>query len=380
MNEPSTPAQTAAQLSALSAPELLNLLADGAYITDLNRQILFWNRAAERITGWSAEAVVGRSCRDNILVHVNKDGRPLCGHEHCPLHRSMVTGQPSSGSLVIYARHQSGTRIPVEVTVAPIFNQAGEVIGGVELFRDLAASMQDQLRAKQIQEMAVACDLPSDRRVLFETRYQPCDLVGGDFYRIERLDASHYAILVADAIGHGVSAALYTMLLRSLWDQHRHELASPARFLEAVNRRVAALVHDDGFFGTAVCVNYELNTGLLHCVRAGHPPPLLFRAGGAVEPIGCADPALAMFPEIEFQETVTRLDPGDALLLFTDGATEIFDAENHQLGPEGLIRLVREQPAGVGLSLAKLEEQLLRYCNQIHLPDDLTLIQLLRRH
>ena len=113
-------------LSAFSAPELLNSLADGAYITDKDRRILFWNRAAHRIVGWDTNEVVGRTCYDNVLVHVDKDGHQLCGCEYCPLHRSIVTGQASEGSLLVFALHKSGARVPVEVTVAPIRNHAGK--------------------------------------------------------------------------------------------------------------------------------------------------------------------------------------------------------------------------------------------------------------
>ena len=369
-------------LSECSAPELLNSLADGAYITDLNRRIVFWNNAAQRITGWSAREVVGRTCHDNVLVHVDKDGHQLCGCEHCPLHRSMVIGQPSNGSLLVYALHKSGSRVPVEVTVAPIRSHHGEVIGGIELFRDLTESMQDQLRAKKIQEIAVTCELPCDDSVSFETRYQPCDLVGGDFYRVSRFGATGYAILLADVMGHGMAAALHTMLLRSLWDDHRGALAMPSRFMKEVNERVVGVVQDAGFFGTGICANYDAATGKLRCVRAGHPAPLLFRASGTVEPVGEVNPALGMFAEARFEETTVQLEPGDTLLLFSDGATEVFDAQEQQLGPEGLARLVREQAAavgGTGFSLEKLAEQLLRFSNQIRLSDDLTMIKLLRR-
>src|SRR5664279_289788 len=102
-------------LSEFDAPGLLNLLAYGAYITDPDRRIVFWNQAAQKITGWSAAEVVGRHCRDNVLVHMNKDGHPLCGYEQCPLHRSIVTGEPSTESLLVFAQHRSGSRIPVEV-------------------------------------------------------------------------------------------------------------------------------------------------------------------------------------------------------------------------------------------------------------------------
>ena len=368
-------------LGEFDAPELLNLLADGAYITDTDRRIVFWNQAAQRITGWAAEEVVGHPCRDNILVHADKDGHQLCGDEHCPLHRSIVTGQPSAEPMLVFAQHRSGSRIPVEVTVSPVRNHAGQVIGGIEVFRDLTESVRDQVRAKEIQEMAVKCELPQDNRLSFEMRYQPRDIVGGDFFRIDQLGDDHYAIFVADAKGHGVAAALYTMLLRSLWQEHRQDLESPVRFMGVVNARLHALVHDAGYFGTAVLASYDAASGQLRLVRAGHPSPLLFHAKGSVEMIGCANPALGLFPSTSYKETAEQLAPEDALLLYTDGATELFDGQNHELGLEGLLQLARTQVCDgsiTGFHLDQLEEQLLRFSNEIHLPDDLTLIKLCR--
>ena len=368
-------------LDEFDAPELLNLLVDGAYITDVERRIVFWNAAAERITGWRAEDVVGRTCFDNILVHVDKDGHPLCGQEHCPLHRSIVTGQPSSEPLVVFAQHKRGHRTPVEVTVSPVRNHAGRVIGGIEMFRDLTASMQDAMRAKRIQEMAVACALPEDDRVRFEMRCQQREVVGGDFYRIERLNPDCYAVLVADAMGHGVAAALHTMQLRSLWNDHRTALDSPAHFVGLINQKLHDLVRGEGYFGTAVYATYDAATGDLRCVRAGHPAPLLFRAAGAVESVGSPNPALGMRPDSPYRETVVQLGIGDAVLLFTDGATEVGDGSEKDLGRAGLAELARKQDAGsdpAGFHVEQLEKQLLQFSDQIHLADDLTLVKIRR--
>ncbi len=218
-------------LAGIPARDLLNSLADGVYITDVDRKIVFWNQAAERMTGWRSADVVGRSCFDNVLSHVDKDGNALCGQDSCPLRRAIVTGQPSMESVLVMAQCKSLLRMPVEVSVSPIRNLAGEVVGGIETFRDLREFMHDLLRAKGIQELALSNPLPEDNRVAFDVRYQARELVGGDFYRIERQGRDRYALLVADAMGHGVAAALYTMQLRSLWDDHREELESPGRFL-----------------------------------------------------------------------------------------------------------------------------------------------------
>jgi len=368
-------------LDHFNAVEALNLLPDGVYITDCERKIVFWNRAAEHITGWKQEEVVNRTCFDNLLVHVDKDGHKLCGYEHCPLHRSVVTNQPSTEAVLVFAQVKSGSRTPVEVSVAPICNRAGEVVGGIEIFRDLTESMRDQLKAKKVQEISVRCQLPHDDRVSFEARYLPRDLVGGDFYRIEKIGEAQYAIVLVDAVGHGVSAALCTMLLRSVWDDHRVELARPARFMQVLNKSVRAVMDEAGCFGTGVGVNYNAATGKLSCVLAGHPSQLLFRVDGRIELVGGKNTLLGMYDDVHYEETTTQLEPGDTLLLFTDGATELFNAADKDLGEEGLKRLVREQINGVkggDFSLEKLEEQLLRFSNQIHLPDDLTLVKLRR--
>ena len=94
----------AAEVSLPVAEEILDSLNDGLYVTDTERRILYWNKSDQRITGWAAEDVLGRSCKDNILCHVDKDGRELCTTDLCPLHRCMVTDTMSSSPLVVDCR------------------------------------------------------------------------------------------------------------------------------------------------------------------------------------------------------------------------------------------------------------------------------------
>ncbi len=374
-------AQTPGLLARLGAAELLDALADGAYVTDCERRILFWNRAAQRIMGWTREEVVGRTCFDDLLAHVDKDGHRLCGQEHCPLHRSIVTGNPSGTPVLVFAQSKRGERVPVEVSVAPVRNRTGEVVGGIELFRDLTEGVRDLWRAKRIQDLALEGPLPEDPRVELERCYQPHEVVGGDFCRVERCGLDAYVLLVADVMGHGVAAALYTMQLRSLWEDHRDALSSPARFLEVLNARLNTLVSDAGYFASAVCVRYDAATGDLRCVRAGHPAPLIVQAGAVVPCPGKSQPALGMFADTAYVEADGHLAPGEALLLFTDGAVEIANGAGEELGTAGLVQLLRELTgthAGAGLHLVQLEEALVRRCAQVHLADDLTLLKLRR--
>lgn len=106
-------------------------LHDGLYFTDRERRILYWNKAAEEITGFSSEEVVGKSCMDNILCHVDSFGTMLCKGV-CPLAASILDGKAREAD--VFLHHKDGYRVPVSVRTSPLRNAQGKVTGGIELF------------------------------------------------------------------------------------------------------------------------------------------------------------------------------------------------------------------------------------------------------
>lgn len=358
----------------LTAAGILDALPDGAYVTDTERRVVFWNRAAERTTGWTRADIVGRTCYDNLLIHADQDGHQLCGQEFCPLHRAIVTDQPSEGSLLVFAQAKDGNRVPVEVSVAPIHDEGGRVIGGIELFRDLSAAFQDLKTAQRIQRFALETRLPDDPRVQVAVRYVPHELVGGDFYRVERIDPDRYAVMVADVTGHGVSAALYTMQLRAMWEEFRTQLGEPAELLGQMSQRLNLLAAGDSSFATAVHLVVDVRSGDVRYANAGHPRPLAFTARGEFTPLDLHGAGLGLMPELGYQDGVAQLAPEGGLVAFSDGAVEIFDATDQLLDEEGLIRALKvARIHSADCSLDRLEEELLRFGKSVRLPDDLTL-------
>jgi PAS domain S-box-containing protein len=113
----------------ISAEKIIDCLNDGVYVCDRDRRIVFWSKAAERITGWRSEDVLGRACLEDILNHVDKDGHRLCGEEYCPLHRAMITGVTTQVPIIVFARRKDGSRVPTQVTTAPIQNAESEWLG-----------------------------------------------------------------------------------------------------------------------------------------------------------------------------------------------------------------------------------------------------------
>ncbi len=112
---------------------ILDGLYDGVYFVDPERRITFWNRGAERITGFKANQVMGKRCADNILMHVDAKGTQLC-LEGCPLTASMADDCIHESQMFVH--HASGYRLPIMVRVTPLVGQDGQVIGAVETFSD----------------------------------------------------------------------------------------------------------------------------------------------------------------------------------------------------------------------------------------------------
>ncbi len=361
----------------MSAQVILDSLSDGVYVTDTERRIVFWSQSAERITGWSAAEVTGSACWDNILCHVDKEDHPLCGDEYCPLRRAIVTGERSKTPMIIFARGRDGRRIPSEVTVAPVRNARGEIIGAVEVFRDLSHMMGDLERSKKIQRESLKINVPPDRRVHFDTRYSPRDILGGDYFAIERLDANRYAFLVADVMGHGIASALYTMFLRTLWDEYRSLLAFPLDWLREINRRLHPLVLGERAFVTGALITFDASSGQLQTFGAGHPDPLVFHPDGQAQALNASGLPLGMAEELQIEKSETALHPGDRLLVYTDGATSARDSRENELGIEGFMRLLKSLEYGrKPVSLSAIEKALLLYTNQIRLEDDLALLEM----
>ena len=144
------------QLDNVLLADVLENLHDGLYFTDTHRIITFWNHAAERITGYTATEVLGRSCAANILVHVDTDGRSLC-RGLCPL--AMTMADCVGREAEVFLRHKDGHRVPVLVRTGPLKDRQGQVVGGIELFTDLSNILANNSRVRELEQLALLDNL-----------------------------------------------------------------------------------------------------------------------------------------------------------------------------------------------------------------------------
>jgi sigma-B regulation protein RsbU (phosphoserine phosphatase) len=155
--------------------------------------------------------------------------------------------------------------------------------------------------------------------------YKPAGWVSGDIYDIMRLDETHLGFYVADVVGHGMPAALFTMFIKKALLTKRiagrtYEIVSPAASLAALNNDICEQDLSSCQFCTAVYCVMDAESLMLTYSRAGHPEPIILRAAGTVEMRRTPGSLLGIFPGEKFYPTDVKLCRGDRLLLYSDGA------------------------------------------------------------
>jgi sigma-B regulation protein RsbU (phosphoserine phosphatase) len=231
--------------------------------------------------------------------------------------------------------------------------------------------------ARRIQLSFLPQDLPEAPGVRFAVHYRPCGRVGGDFYDVFRLDEHHVGFYVADAMGHGVPAALLTMFLKrgvrpkDIY-QSQYRLVPPGEVLQRLNHDLIVQAVTENSFITMVYGLYNTAEKTLRFARAGHPHPLYLPAGGPTQRWELPGSLLGVLTA-PYADRLCRLGPGDKVLFHTDGADGIGNPVGGA-GPEGLFACAERHRR---LPVARLVEQLAHdlVC-QPDEPDDLTLLGL----
>ncbi len=201
--------------------KIIDNIQDGLYFVDLNRVITFWSKAAEHITGFSAEEVMGRPCFDNILTHVDSQGISLC-NGNCPLEATMHDGEGREAELVLH--HKSGHRVPVSVRTNTLTDQNNTIIGGLELFTDISSHIAAKERISELKKLALL-----DKLTHLANRHYITSEIGTCFEEMKRFNMS-FGILFMDVdnfksfndtYGHDVGDSMLKLIAKTLASNSR---------------------------------------------------------------------------------------------------------------------------------------------------------------
>lgn len=173
--------------------------------------------------------------------------------------------------------------------------------------------------------------------------FRPVIQVGGDIYGWLRMADDRVLFWIADATGHGASAALLTTLTKLLFHHGSARQPNPLEIMNAVNNDFRSIFGARQFM-TAMCLALDGQTGRATVIGAGHPPMLLARANGERECVWSHAPPLGLADRSQFAESIVDLAPGDLALLYTDGLFGINREQRERTAPE---RLLSTLDAGV---------------------------------
>lgn len=415
--------------------EIIAHALDAIVIADERSVITDWNPRAESIFGWTREEVIGKTLYETVIP-------PRFHEEHRRgMERFLATGEGAmiNDRIEIRACGKRGVEFPVELAVTPV--RIGDSLAFSAFVRDITDRVRAELevhklnaeleervrertsqlrtavrekerlleelqasslelvarlreleqksgiiqsdleRAQVIQRALLPSRPPELDGVRVDALYRPGMSVGGDLYDVARLADGRIALYVADAAGHGVAAAMLSVVFKQrlrIVDEHGAPLA-PSEVLRRVNGRLSLDFLAQGLFLTAAYLLLDPATGELRVASAGHTPILLRRARGECLLLERTGPALGLVEDIELTEHRLALEPGDRLLLYSDG---LVDGLRSERAEELLDALVPALTGDASESPARLRrlfddvERRTRLCADEGGRDDVTLLVL----
>jgi len=201
--------------------------------------------------------------------------------------------------------------------------------------------------------------------------YRPVIEIGGDIYGWLSLKDKRWLFWIADAAGHGASAALLTTLAKLLFHHGSVEHDAPAAIMQAVNNDFRGIFAGRSFM-TAMCVALDTKTGRASVVGAGHPPLLVTRFGRGTEAIASSAPPLGLVEESNPVETTVDLTPGDAFILYTDGLFGPEQVDQPRLTPTQLAGMLNPFATDAKTLLSRMLSQAAPAGARDSLPDDVS--------
>jgi sigma-B regulation protein RsbU (phosphoserine phosphatase) len=204
--------------------------------------------------------------------------------------------------------------------------------------------------------------------------YAPLDHLGGDYYDFAAPDADHLGILIADASGHSIPAAMVAIMARIAFADVAHTTTSPGEVLGAMNHRLQALAGER--FVTAFYGVLNRRSRVFRYATAGHPAPLLLRGEtNEVRPLSAQGFLLGVMPDEIYYEKQVEVKPGDRIVFYTDGVTEARNPIGEQFETDRLIQCVvnhgRKRSADLIAHLIDCQKS---FCDCHPYTDDVTLV------
>lgn len=275
----------------------------------------------------------------------------------------------------------SKKKIIMNVSLTPIKNYNGKIDSFIAMFYDNTEKAiaertvaLDLIKARNIQNNIISSEHEEIEDLHFEVFFQPMMQVGGDIYDIYKVNEKLYRIFIADATGHGVQAALTTMLIKSEYDKLKVFEMGPSIILKIFNTTFIRKYYKLTMFFTCIILDLNLNDNSLTFSSAGHPPQYLINKD-IIQTIHTKGKMVGLIEDTDYNEITTDFPKNSKLLLFTDGVYEEFSEAEEEFGLnrlENTLKINLTEPNKIIINKIIEEGVLWRGNNPVR--DDITII------
>jgi phosphoserine phosphatase RsbU/P len=229
-------------------------------------------------------------------------------------------------------------------------------------------------QAAEIQRQFLPNEVPKVKGIELAGFNASCRTVGGDYYDFVIRPDGQVAVMVGDVCGKGMPAALLMMRLQARVQVLAEEPGSPAGLVERLNRILTAVSLNNRFISFFFSV-VRPETGEITYCNAGHNPPLLVRSGGQVECLEGGGPVLGILPDLAYEEHRCWLQPGEVVVLFSDGVTEATNPAGEEFGEQRLAAVAQQlRHKLAGTILEGLRKAVQDWLGGATAADDVTLV------
>jgi PAS domain S-box-containing protein len=374
---------------------IINFLPDAAVVIDNREIVQAWNHAMEVISGISADEMVGKGDFEYALPFYG-ERRPILANLALKPAEELKTDyafiEREGDTLVV------DTFLPktgengrfVWAKACPLYDQDGKITGAIETIRDITdrREMEERLArskaeldiAAEIQQSFLPDSIPVMSGFDVAAKSLMAKEVGGDFFDVipfemVPLRKGSFGILIADVSGKGVPAALFMALSRIVVRVNALWYHEPAKTITSAN----TIISQDSKAGMFVTLFYGIlseQDRTMTYVNAGHNPPLVYRVQSDLfEELSATGLVMGADEGEKYSQKTVQIDPGDIVVLYTDGITESINSSQEMYGESRLKSVVRRyatQPAGT--ILGKILDEVLGFCGSEPQFDDITLL------
>jgi sigma-B regulation protein RsbU (phosphoserine phosphatase) len=233
--------------------------------------------------------------------------------------------------------------------------------------------------AARVQKSLLPRNFPPLDGYRFANLYRPSAQVGGDFFDLAPLDGGA-VLLVSDVIGHGVQAALSTMLLKGVFREAASRHMEPVALLDDMNQRLHSVL-PTGMYVAAAAFSIRAGSEEIGFSNAGLPYPFVLRKAGRLDEIVLSGPPLGLFEsqEIPFESRTIVARPGDVVLVGSDGIGTIDNGKGEMFDDRELRSVLSSLVGQDGERvIAETMKRAMEFGREAPLPDDVNLVAITR--